>query len=125
MVIDTSIFIDFLRSKDKSQTYLQKISFSGNYYISVITLFELFIGATSPAKWKDVEILLDGIIVIPMEKEISIKSAQIYQNLKKENRLIDFRDIFIGATAIIHNIPLFTLNIKHFDRIEGIKLINL
>jgi len=32
-------------------------------------------------------------------------------------------DIFIGATAIHNEIPLYTLNTKHFLRMKGLKLI--
>ena len=35
--------------------------------------------------------------------------------------LIEFRDILIGATAILYNIPIATLNIKHFERIDNLQ----
>jgi tRNA(fMet)-specific endonuclease VapC len=37
--------------------------------------------------------------------------------------LIDLADLLIGATAKYHNIPLATLNKKHFQRIDGLVLI--
>ena len=38
--------------------------------------------------------------------------------------MIEFRDIFIGATALELNVMLLTLNEKHFERIKEIKLYN-
>lgn len=37
--------------------------------------------------------------------------------------MIDLADILIGATALTHDIPLATLNIKHFERIKGLEII--
>jgi tRNA(fMet)-specific endonuclease VapC len=37
--------------------------------------------------------------------------------------MIDLADIFIGATAVTYKIPIATLNIKHFERIESLELI--
>lgn len=37
--------------------------------------------------------------------------------------MIDFADILIGATALTHNIPIATLNTKHFQRIKKLEVI--
>lgn len=37
--------------------------------------------------------------------------------------MIDIADLFIGATALTHNLPIATLNIKHFNRIKGLEII--
>jgi predicted nucleic acid-binding protein len=34
-------------------------------------------------------------------------------------------NIFIGATAIVNELPIFTLNRKYFERIRGIKIYDL
>jgi tRNA(fMet)-specific endonuclease VapC len=38
--------------------------------------------------------------------------------------MIDLADILIGATALTHDIPLATLNTKHFERIKGLEIIS-
>jgi predicted nucleic acid-binding protein len=37
--------------------------------------------------------------------------------------MIDLADILIGATALAHNMPIATLNEKHFCRIAGLDII--
>jgi tRNA(fMet)-specific endonuclease VapC len=37
--------------------------------------------------------------------------------------MIDLADILIGVTALTHNIPIATLNDKHFTRINGLEII--
>ena len=79
-------------------------------------------GAISPQKWVDVKTLTDDIPVLSFTKIISEKAAIIYQELRRENRIIEFRDIFIAATALIHDQPVLTKNKKHFTRVKGLKL---
>ena len=122
MVVDTGVFINYLRTKDKSTTILQKLSDEAELYISSITLYELYMGATSPQKWLDVKILTDDIPELVSSKNIAEKAAIIYQELKKENKIIEFKDIFIAATALIHDLPVLTTDIKHFTRVNGLKL---
>ena len=54
MVVDTSIFIEFLRAKDKTKTALFQIPEDAQIYISSVTLYELLMGAFSPEKVKDI-----------------------------------------------------------------------
>ncbi|WP_353722113.1 type II toxin-antitoxin system VapC family toxin [Dyadobacter sp. 676] len=79
-------------------------------------------GATNDQKKKDVEILLDGISILPFDEEVSLKAAEIYHNLRRRNMMIEFRDIFIAATAIIFQLPIKTPNKDHFQRIETLEL---
>jgi predicted nucleic acid-binding protein len=64
------------------------------------------------------------LTVIPFDKACSISAVTIYSNLLKSNKMIDLADILIGATAVTYNIPIATLNIKHFVRIQGLEIIN-
>jgi tRNA(fMet)-specific endonuclease VapC len=37
--------------------------------------------------------------------------------------MIEFRDIFIAATAIVNEMPVKTLNLKHFQRITEVGIV--
>jgi len=43
--------------------------------------------------------------------------------LKSKNKLIELSDLLIGATAKAYNLKVATLNVKHFENIDGIDLI--
>jgi predicted nucleic acid-binding protein len=122
VVIDTSIFIDYLRAKDKKNTVLYKCPSSKKIYISSVTLYELLMGATNEQKRLDVQLLTEDTIVLPFDEEVSIRASEIYHDLRKTNKMIEFRDIFIAATCLIHNLPIKTTNINHFQRIKGLKI---
>jgi len=123
MVIDTGIFIEFLRKRDKSKTILASLPNNTSLFVSAVTVYELMMGATDLEKKNDVEILLEGIPILPFNHDVSLKAAEIYHNLRRRNLLIEFRDIFIAATAIIFQLPIKTLNQDHFQRVETLRLV--
>ncbi len=123
MVIDTSIFIEHLRAKDKSKTTLIQLPSDVELYLSAVTYYELLMGATSKEKEKEVEILIDNLPILPFSDDVARKAAEIYHDLRKRNRMIGFRDIFIAATALAHDIPVKTNNRKDFERVIGLVLI--
>ena len=120
ILVDTSIFIEFLRKRNKTKTELFKILDDIIITISTVTLFELFAGAIDEQKWKDVKEITDDLPIIPFSKEISENAAKIFQALKLKNKMIEFRDIFIAATAVTNDIPVKTINKKHFERIDSL-----
>ena len=56
--------------------------------------------------------------VLHINKSISELSIDI---IKKDNSL-EFPDIFIGATGVYYNLPVYTHNLKHFKLIKDITL---
>jgi len=57
-----------------------------------------------------------------MKQESSKHAGKILADLEKKGEIIDFRDVLIASIAITTDTTLFTRNISHFERIEGIKL---
>ena len=121
MVIDTNIFIEYLRAKNKHTTTLYKLSDKPGLCISAVTLYELYMGATNAQREKDIEALTGDLAVLPFTDKVAVKASQIFHELKASNQLIEFRDIFIAATCMVNQLPMATLNRKHFNRIDGLK----
>lgn len=122
MVIDTSVFVEFLRAKNKTETILFRIPEENQLFISAVTLYELLMGAISLEKLNDISILTDDIPVLSFNETVAKKAGEIYHTLRQSNKIIEFRDIFIAATAIANNLTVKTLNVKHFSRIPNIRL---
>jgi len=66
-------------------------------------------------------------MVLYFDNKALIKASEIYASLKKKGKLIDERDLMIGAICISNNLPLATLNKKHFNRLKqyGLKMIDI
>lgn len=123
MVIDTGIFIEHLRAKDKTSTTLFELSEEPELFISAVSLYELYMGATTKEKQADVKNITEGLSILPFTDAVAEKAGEIYHLLRKTNQIIEFRDIFIAATCLTFNLPIATLNKKHFRRIDGLKIL--
>jgi tRNA(fMet)-specific endonuclease VapC len=122
VLIDTSVVIDFLRKKNKQKAVLWAIKENCSCFMSSITYFELMAGATSESKQEDVKKVCKWVPVLNLDENIAGLAANIFRKLKKDNNLIEFRDIFIAATAIWHEFSLATFNDNHFERVNNINL---
>jgi tRNA(fMet)-specific endonuclease VapC len=123
MVIDSSIFIEYLRSRDRQATTLLNLPAASQYYVADVTVFELYMGAKDPAKWRDVDVILQPLMKLPFNTDTAMEAAKIFQLLQKQGNIIEFRDIFIAATAITNNLPIKTLNTKDFSKVPGLLLV--
>jgi tRNA(fMet)-specific endonuclease VapC len=57
----------------------------------------------------------------PMEKT---KAVDTHQHLKKLRKVMDFPDLLIAATALQHELPIATLNVRHFKVISDLDIIS-
>jgi predicted nucleic acid-binding protein len=62
-----------------------------------------------------------GLIVLPIELGISMMTVNLVEKYSLSHKL-SLPDAMIAATALYHNIPLYTLNTKDFKFIPKIKL---
>ena len=121
MVVDTSILIDHLRKTTDKKTHFSKVQLESVLYCSSLSVYELYAGAVNEKLWLEAKKLLDTLIIIDASKEIAIIAAKLFQQMK--GNFIGTTDIFIAATALYLKLPVKTLNIKHFNRVEGLEIL--
>ena len=124
IIVDTSILIDFFRKSDKANSLLMSLVKQGYVFcISVITEYEIYSGATDVQKeyWQD---LLNKTEVLAFNRDAVKVAIEINNALKRKRKQIALADLFIAATAINYDLPFATLNKKHFDRIDTLKIID-
>jgi len=63
------------------------------------------------------------VLILPFDSQANAEAIKIFKELKRNRNLIDIPDLFIGATAKVHNLKLATLNEKDFVRISGLELL--
>ncbi|MCF8358609.1 MAG: type II toxin-antitoxin system VapC family toxin [Prolixibacteraceae bacterium] len=123
ILLDSSVLIELFRKKDKKKTLFYNVSKEyENLCISSITYYEIGIGNRKShfEYWKE---LSAHLTVIPFDKACSGSAIKVYIELLENNKMIDLADILIGATALTYDTPIATLNVKHFERIKGLKII--
>ena len=124
-LLDTDTIIYNLKGHDAVTKNLQQ-HIEDPIKISIVTLMELYFGAYKSEKvavnLAKVRTIENSFEVIAAEKG----SAGIYGMLKvaleRSGTPLDDFDLIIAACALAHNLILVTNNIKHFTRVEGLKL---
>ena len=124
-LLDTAWVVHWLKGKkeivDKIEMYRKE-----GLSASIISVGELYEGIYgSPNKEKDGQILkefLKGITLLELTEDICRKFGEIRNNLRKRGELIGDFDLLIASTALINNLTLLTGNVKHYERIKGLKI---
>ena len=124
LMVDSTILIDYFRKTIKVNSKL--VAHFRNYehlYISSVTEFEIVNGAT-----KEHLQFWDGMLarftVLDFDSKAARQAANIVAQLKTKRKTIDKPDLFIAATAVVNELTLDTLNIKHFTSIESLNLLS-
>ena len=124
-LIDSGILIYFLKGKQEVVERLSKIPIN-ELYISRINYTELIYGAYNSTKinqnLKVIEPFLDSFEVLEFTKKSSLIFAKEKARLKKSGNIIADMDLMIASIAIENDCTLISNNIKHFDRIQNLKL---
>ena len=126
-LLDTDTVIYSLKDHSEVKKNLRRCLYDP-IKISVITLMELYYGAYKSQKIESnlakIKTLENSMEIIPLGKE-SVEVFGIYKaKLEKAGEPLDDFDLILASCALSHNLILVTNNIKHFRRIEGLKVTN-
>lgn len=125
-LLDTNICISLLKNKYGIREKVADVQ-AGNCYISEITLAELFYGASKSnnkqARVQDVAYLLDIFQVVPMYEALKLY-GDIKAELERKGTPVDDFDMLIGSSAIYNKLIMVTDNVKHLNKLPGIKIQN-
>ena len=120
VLCDTDVIIEFYRNNPDIIAELKKIG-QQNIAVSTITGGELIFGALNKKELTQIKKDLKNLILI----DIDNKTCDLFLELLSKYTLshkLAIPDGFIAATAITNDIELFTLNIKDFRFVDGLKL---
>lgn len=123
ILVDTSILIDYYRKTDKEKTiWISLVRKGYSFAASAVTKFEIYSGATNNQLefWHKI---FQIILVLPFDEASATSAVSINNALKKRRSKIDIADLFIAATAVSNSLPIATLNRKHFERVDKLKII--
>lgn len=128
--LDTNVISDFMRNEKNVVRNMEKaIENGGTIYVCSVVYYEIVRGLMAAGKFQRLrefntfyenygKLYLDRKNFDAVEKAI-----EIYVQLHK-GKLIEDDDIFIAATALVNDCTLVTANVKHFERVAGLKLTN-
>lgn len=97
--------------------------------LAAITVAELWHGverATIPHRARResfIRAILDGVLVVPYTQATAFEHARIWAAAEASGKTIGPYDAIVAATAVERGSTLATFNRRHFENIDGLKLI--
>ena len=131
--LDTNTVSYFLRGEGNVDNYFEQeiIQFDNLYVIPFIVVYEikrwLFDKPNCPLKIfaQEFNNLFHPVQdKAEMPADVWDKAADIYITLKQKGQLIGDVDILIAAYCLMNDYTLVTSNMKDFERIDGLQLVN-
>ena len=122
MLADSDVLIDFLRGKGPG---VERISFelgTGRLQTTTITAFELISGSRSPKEHEKVATLLAALHVLPFDLASAEQAAKVKRELEEQGQGIGTADYLIAGICLSHGAILLTNNLKHFERVPGLRI---
>lgn len=124
-VVDTDVIIDYLKKRQPGAELLKKAYRKYRLHVTSITVYELLYGVQRSGKSGFINRLLRHVTVLPFDEAAGRKAAEIHYGLTSKGMDIGVKDAFIAAMCEVHKLPLLTRNVRHFNRIPGLKLLPL
>ena len=124
IIADTDILIDYLNGKAPAADRVAELIAAESLQTSSINCFELLSGARPGKRGERARDLVENIPVLPLDLASAKRAAAIRQSLEGGGEAIGMADSLIAGIALANDLPLPTRNRKHFEEIEGLRLVS-
>lgn len=128
VILDTSVLIEVERGKIDIEKFIAGRE-SELFSLSIISVAELLHGvhrADSELRKQKRAAYVDKIIdifpIYPFDLKITKVYEKLWSDLLKKGINIGAHDLMIGATAISLGFSIATFNVRHFSKIDGLKM---
>jgi predicted nucleic acid-binding protein len=120
MLIDTDVLIWFMRGNPRAADALDRLD---EFSISAVTYMELVQGMRNKRELQAMRQTLSQwqCPILPIDGAIS-NQAMFYVEQHFHKSSLRLADALIGATAIIHGLPLLTANVRHYKMLSELTL---
>jgi tRNA(fMet)-specific endonuclease VapC len=122
VLVDTSIWIEFFKSRSKIGDVLETLLKKDAVWVCGIILFELVQGIRSDNEKAQIIRLLKDLNHIEMTDTLWAKAGDLSRSLKAKGITLPYSDILMAAIALDKNLSVFTLD-KHFEHIPGLNIL--
>jgi tRNA(fMet)-specific endonuclease VapC len=115
--------IAFLKGREPGATAVEHVVRELDCFVTVITTYELLFGVARARRQIGEETLLGVMQLLPLDDRAARRAALLHDELIRRNEDIGIKDVLIAAICLEHDLPLFTLNERHFRRVSGLKVL--
>jgi len=128
IIIDTDVIIRGERGLFDLPSWLESQA-ENNPSIAAITVAELWHGverataAHRPRRKAYLEIIRRGLPILTYTETTAFQHARLWAELESAGTMIGYYDLIVAATALEHESTLVTFNRRHFDHVNGLKVV--
>lgn len=120
ILCDTNVLIEFYKNNPQVNQILRDVG-KDNLAISIVTEAELYFGALNKAELQMIQRHLASLHRFGLDTAVSNQFLQLMETYSLSHKL-SIPDALIAATALVHQVELFTFNVKDFHFIPGLDL---
>lgn len=127
--LDTNVISDFMHRNPIVVKNMRYAMNNATIFIPTIVYYEIVRGLKAAGKTQRLKEFLALYKNFPHlffdrdNYKVIEKATEIYSQLHK-GRQIEDNDVFIAAAALVNDCTLVTANVRHFERVDGLKIIN-
>lgn len=126
IVADTDVLIDFAAGREPVAGVVAEAIRGRRLATTAITRFELRLGMTgSNHRTRRLEDILGVLPVFALDAEAADRAAAIRRHLQARGDDIGMADSLIAGVVLRHGGELMTRNRRHYERVEGLRLVDL
>lgn len=126
LILDTNFIIVAEREARRGATTTVDRFFASradeSFFITFTIAGELACGKSASPR-RDWERLCRPYPVLPWSLEISWQYGELFQGLTAHGHLIGTNDLWIAATALVHDMGVVTRNADEFKRVPGLAVV--
>jgi predicted nucleic acid-binding protein len=115
VLADTNVLIGLLNG----QIHPHQLKRFARFSVSTLTVMEL-VALSGMSRTEEIRVLnlVRALNVIPLDTAIAVRAGRLART-----RTRDRIDLLIAATALEHQIPVLTKNVRDFRRIPGLEVL--
>lgn len=124
VVADTDLLIDYLTDRGPGAPFIEDALATDALCVTAVSVAELRVGMDEASpQWERFEEVIAGEI-LPLETDAALNAGAAMQLLAASGQRIAMADGLIAGICRHLGLPLATRNRAHFERIEGLELVD-
>lgn len=124
VVADTDLLIDFLRGRGAGARLVRTLLTERRLRLTAVTGFELRVGADFLQRREDIMRLFRSRTVA-VDLASALRGGEVAVYLREQGQDIGFADCLQAGICLRHGLPLATRNRRHFERVDGLRLLDI
>ena len=122
VIADTDVLIDALHGREAVAAVVARGITDGTLATTVLSLYELEVGAAAEAERAKIHALLGSMPVLALDPAAARLGAAVERELRGRGFRIGTADALIAGLCLAEGLALLTRNRRHFERVPGLVL---